>query len=227
MSTQPYFASQSAEDGPTSDSSAPLLRGMLSDYEKGEKIGGGAFGTVWKVVRKSDQRPFALKSTQMSSRTENMELLLQLRHPNIVQYIEELPASNGQMFIMEFCERDLNFILRGRPNLRSVEAATLSWYKNCTLIACQLARALEYIHSRNILHRDIKPANILLNQDSQSGEWTAKLADFGLAKSVEVRAAQTRAGTMDYMAPEVHFREPYSSPADIFSLGCVFSDLFV
>jgi serine/threonine protein kinase len=57
---------------------------------------------------------------------------------------------------------------------------------------------VQYLHTRGIIHRDIKPENILFTSDM-----TLKLADFGLAIDLRRERAVTRAGTLDYMAPEV------------------------
>ena len=59
---------------------------------------------------------------------------------------------------------------------------------------------MQYLHTRGIIHRDIKPENILFTSDM-----TLKLADFGLAIDLRRERAVTRAGTLDYMAPEVCF----------------------
>ena len=58
--------------------------------------------------------------------------------------------------------------------------------------------ALHYMHSQGVIHRDIKPENILMSGDS------VKLADFGLSINAEQERPVTRAGTLDYMAPEVY-----------------------
>jgi len=57
--------------------------------------------------------------------------------------------------------------------------------------------ALNYMHSQGVVHRDIKPENILVAGSS------IKLADFGLSINAEHERPVTRAGTLDYMAPEV------------------------
>ena len=58
--------------------------------------------------------------------------------------------------------------------------------------------ALAYLHALNIVHRDIKPENLLLDSNN-----VIKLADFGLSVCLDEERAVTRAGTLDYMAPEV------------------------
>jgi serine/threonine protein kinase len=58
---------------------------------------------------------------------------------------------------------------------------------------------LQYLHTRSIIHRDIKPENILFVKANMC----LKLADFGLAIDLHEERAVTRAGTLDYMAPEV------------------------
>ena len=58
---------------------------------------------------------------------------------------------------------------------------------------------LQYLHTRAIIHRDIKPENILFADKGSC----LKLADFGLAIDLREERAVTRAGTLDYMAPEV------------------------
>ena len=64
--------------------------------------------------------------------------------------------------------------------------------------------ALRYMHAQGVVHRDIKPENILVTATS------IKLADFGLSINADQERPVTRAGTLDYMAPEV-WRESESS----------------
>ena len=81
-------------------------------------------------------------------------------------------------------------------------------------LANQTLAALIFLHDQAVMHRDIKPANILCVSRNHY-----KLADFGVSK--DVAPVLSKQGTVEYMAPEVHDRAPYSCPADMWSLGVV------
>lgn len=83
-------------------------------------------------------------------------------------------------------------------------------------VARDMCSALELCRKYGIIHRDIKPQNIFV---SDSGDY--KLGDFGIAKTVEKTMGGTKAGTYNYMAPEVFWNKPYGVAADICSLGVV------
>ena len=83
-------------------------------------------------------------------------------------------------------------------------------------VAKDMCRALSLCRKHSIIHRDIKPANIFI---SENGDY--KLGDFGIAKAIEQASRGTKAGTYQYMAPEVYSNQPYDFRADIYSLGLV------
>jgi hypothetical protein len=83
-------------------------------------------------------------------------------------------------------------------------------------IGIQLARALEITHAHGVLHRDLKPSNILL----EGGVQRVRLADFGLADSVESTKGSV-AGTPQYMSPEQARGESIDGRSDLFGLGAV------
>lgn len=116
-------------------------------------------------------------------------LMVQLDHPNIVKaYAKEVNDTIGPCIVMEYVDGvQLDAFLAGNP---STEARRK--------VVDQLADALSYIHSKQILHRDLKPANILVTRNGGN----VKIIDFGLSDADEYAIFKQSAGTREYMAPE-------------------------
>jgi len=197
-------------------------------------IGQGGMGAVYRARQKELDRIVALKilppdigaDTAFSERfTREARALARLNHPGIVTLYEFGRADGLFFFLMEYVEgANLGQLLEG-GHLSSREALG---------IIPQICDALQYAHDQGIVHRDIKPQNILVDHRGR-----VKVADFGLAKIVEVRespssgtvitasASLTEAGnvmgTPQYMAPEQRERPTeVDHRADIYSLGVVF-----
>jgi serine/threonine-protein kinase len=96
-------------------------------------------------------------------------------------------------------------------------------------IITAVADALDYAHQRQLLHRDVKPANILLTE-TDSGDWRAMLADFGIARRVDdssTTLTQTNmtVGTVAYAAPEQLMGHKLDGRADQYSLAATAFEL--
>ena len=97
-----------------------------------------------------------------------------------------------------------------RPSKEFKESKRAHLEERCD-IALKVAKALEYLHSRNVIFRDLKPDNIGFDQDG-----VLKLFDFGLAKELKHKQADGtykltgHTGSRRYMAPEVALDEPYN-----------------
>lgn len=92
-----------------------------------------------------------------------------------------------------------------------------------------LLHALAFAHRCSVIHQDVKPSNVLVKDEG--GRRQIYLADFGIAKDFSDRSASATVndnvrGTPVYRAPEVRPRQARGRAADIFSLGCVFSEMF-
>jgi len=126
-------------------------------------------------------------------------------HPNVCRFFETITTPRMMCLVLELCDTSLDQHLHTCAPLPLGDVAR---------IAVDTARALQYVHSYNVIHRDVKPHNILLRR----GE--AKLADFGNATMGPL--ARGRAGSTAYMAPEmVDEARSYTYLVDVWSLGCV------
>eukprot|EP00428_Durinskia_dybowskii_P078564 CAMPEP_0170361836 /NCGR_PEP_ID=MMETSP0117_2-20130122/4014_1 /TAXON_ID=400756 /ORGANISM="Durinskia baltica, Strain CSIRO CS-38" /LENGTH=931 /DNA_ID=CAMNT_0010616219 /DNA_START=249 /DNA_END=3044 /DNA_ORIENTATION=- len=218
---------------------APILTVMSSaqddfnsKYEIVGEIGKGGFSTVYQcrarstglsyAVKVVDLRPLRLRERFNPARLRReVDIMKRLHHPNIIQFVDVFEDADHLMMIMEFCPgQELFDVILNRKYFQEEDAKP---------IFAQVARALFYLHSVNILHRDVKPENVLISNipDPQTGGLVAKLLDFGLSKNAgNGSAAKTFVGTPCYVAPEVEYTSKglggtYSFPADCWSLGAV------
>lgn len=198
---------------------------------KGALIGSGSFGQVFlgmdaqsgllMAVKQVDLGvrnvgPGARKQEMVTAMQREIELLKELQHENIVQYLDS-----------SIDEAHLNIFLEYVPG--GSVAALLGNYgafeellvKN---FVGQILRGLEYLHGRGIVHRDIKGANILV--DNKGG---VKISDFGISKKVETVGARgghlSLQGSVFWMAPEAVQQKGYTLKADIWSVGCLIVEM--
>ncbi|CEF48437.1 unnamed protein product [uncultured bacterium] len=180
----------------------------------------GTFARVYRGQHNESGNPVAIKVLRrrfvlipeaVLRFHKEAEAGMRLRHPNIVQVIDQGQNDTRHFMIMEYVEgTNLREFLKLRVRLKDREALPL-------LIG--LARGLQYSHEQGVTHRDLKATNILI---SNSG--VAKLVDFGLATiEGDERHGITSQRTVDYSALERTCLSPKGDPrSDIFFLGCVF-----
>ena len=196
---------------------------QLGKYEILERIGEGGFGTVWKGRDPFLKRNVAIKlctsdNDELRKRfLREAEIAGGLHHPNVTVvhdfgYHEDVP-----FMVQEFLSgEDLSVIIRRRDAVPQL--TKLRWLTD-------IARGLEYAHSKGVIHRDVKPSNIRI---LESG--VAKVMDFGIAKLAEMNTqgltrTGTAMGTIGYMAPEQVNGEPVDHRADIFAYGVLAYEL--
>ena len=138
--------------------------------------------------------------------------LARLRHPNIVSIIDIFEENDTAYYVMEFHEG--GSLAEKVKNAPLPEADAVKYIR-------QIASALEYVHSKQMMHLDVKPANILLD-----GEGNAILIDFGLAKQYDNDGRQTSTtpiGISHGYAPMEQYKNggvsEFSPVSDIYSLG--------
>lgn len=198
----------------------------ISDFEILSKLGEGAFSSVYKVMRKSDNQFYALKKVQLGSlkpkEKENalneVRILASVSHPNIIAYKEAFidDSSNILCIIMELAEGgDLLKKISNQKSSRSFFPENEIW---STLV--HVTQGLKVLHDSKILHRDLKCANIFISR-----EGVMKLGDLNVSKVNKRGLAYTQTGTPYYASPEVWKDQPYNSSSDIWSLGCVIYEM--
>lgn len=204
------------------DSPAQKLPESIANYDLLGELGRGGMGVVYKAQDRRLGRLVALKviiggghagKVARERFQIEVEAAAKLQHPNIVPVYEVGEDAGKPFMAMEFCSGgSLEDQIRDQPQPP----------RDAAQVVAALAEALHDAHQAGIVHRDVKPANVLL-----AANGTPKLADFGLAKSLndEDGLTQTGAimGSLGYMAPEQAIGRTREATAatDIYSLGAL------
>jgi serine/threonine-protein kinase len=192
------------------------------EFEVLRELGRGAAGIVLEARRRADGRPVALKvlAERVAPGSADHERFLRegrlaagLRSPHIVEVLDLRVTPRGQAFlVME--------LVRGRSLEAALSASGPLAVPDALRVASHVASALVVASAAGVVHRDVKPANVLVTTDGG-----AKLADFGVARSLSATARSLTAsgqglGTMAYMAPEQVCEARHVDPrADLYGLG--------
>ncbi len=204
-----------------------------------ERIGKGGMGEVYRAHQLNLRRDVAIKiiSQELMEAFQDdpleaqrafkrlqreVQTMAQVHHPNVLQIFDfgQIEASEGgasppmQYIVMEYIPGNTLRFTMSEDGLGEDAAALRQWLRGYFF---PVLEAMGAVHAQEIVHRDIKPENVLLDGD------TPKIADFGLARSVRIRAISDSwdvKGTMHYMAPEqfIDFRK-VGPTADIYALG--------
>jgi serine/threonine-protein kinase len=196
-----------------------LVGKQLGGYEILDIIGHGGMATVYRAQQVSMNRVVAIKvlpkqfvndDTYIQRFHREVEIAAKLEHRNIVP-VHDYGQHEGQPYIiMRYMNGgSVDDLLRSGP---------LDVDKILDIIE-QVAPALDYAHSKNVLHRDLKPSNILMDDDGG-----AYLTDFGIARILSEQPGSTITtqgvvGTPSYMSPEQAQGHPLDNRSDIYSLG--------
>ena len=201
-------------------------------WQKGEVIGQGAFGTVYLGLNLLNGELMAVKqlgsmsvsSKELASLENEIKLLRNFEHPNIVRYLGTERTDDTLSIFLEYIPG--GSIRNMLDRFGSLDEAVTRLYTR------QLLLGLEYLHRNGVAHRDIKGANVLVSNDG-----TVKVADFGASKKIyglsqnlaqKTGTATGVKGTPLWMAPEV-IRETNTAigwkKADIWSVGCTVTEM--
>ena len=187
----------------------------LEGYTLVEKIAEGGFADIYLVRRLVDGLECVMKRVRgwknpdiRKTFEQELKILRNHQGPGIVNLIEEIKCGEAPALILEFCSGG-----NLEDHINRTSAISGSRSLRILLWVCQ---SLLPIHDSGGFHRDIKPANLLIDESG-----TVKIGDFGLGRDPELTQAMTYnpGGTPGYVAPEVWEGEPYTTKADVYSLG--------
>ena len=193
---------------PLCRSDVTTLPQPVPHYTTLRELGRGAMGVVYQARHNQTNRLVALKLIVPESAAtrsaidrflREMSVISQLKHPNIVEWLEQGMTRGQFWFAMEYVAgSNLEALANAEPGKYPIRQA-------CRM-ACQVLKGLEQAHSLGFVHRDIKPENILIGR-TQEG-LLAKISDFGLAKSFRglglsgLTFSGEMRGTVPFMPPE-------------------------
>lgn len=212
----------------------PMLinRDFFSKYELKDLLGEGAFSQVYKVIERKTGAVYAAKVIKHKMiysdkrgvllMKQEIDIMRQLEHPNIIKLIEVHEVNNAIIMILEYAEG--NELKKVNMNLT---------FQDVMVILKSLISVAAYLEKLGIIHRDLKPSNIMILTGDVSAKITknsTKIIDFGLAAFLSERLILTKCGTPGYIAPEILNQSSrdkivVSQNVDIYSIGIIFYEM--
>ncbi|XP_017223508.1 MAP3K epsilon protein kinase 1 [Daucus carota subsp. sativus] len=193
-------------------------------YMLGDEIGRGAHGRVYKALNLENGQFVAVKQVSLENIKDEelknimneIDLLKNLDHKNIVQYLGSSKTESHLHIILEYVENGSLANIIKSNNFGPLSESLVAVY------IAQVLEGLVYLHEQGVIHRDIKGANILTTKEGR-----VKLADFGVAtKLTEANINEpSYTGTAYWMAPEVVNTPGVCVASDIWSVGCTVIEL--
>jgi len=207
------------------DENKTRIQNVLGDkYEIRDLIQAGGMGQIFLGVHKALDKKVAIKiihqelvkNEHFKSRFyREAKLSASLDHSGIIDIYDFGSSDDFDYIIMPFIEGEtLEARIKKQGPMDPAEAVNMM---------IEIADALHYAHSRNVIHRDIKPSNIMIDHQGK-----IILADFGISKMMgdsDLTAPNTVLGSPKYMSPEQIKGQSVDARSDLYSLGLVFYEM--
>lgn len=198
-----------------------------TDYTGFEKIADGAVCTLWRVCK--DGQRYVVKSLQAKYRDQTQyiarlrkeyDILSMFDSPCVVKALDYcLIPHYGMCLVMEWIDGvTLKQWLYGPC---SPDFPRLPNMVERRRVALEIVRAVEYIHSLQVVHRDLKPSNIMVTRTGRQ----VKLIDFGIADTDSFTIFKQPGGTKGYISPEQRNISVTDERNDVYSLGVILQEM--
>jgi len=201
------------------------LRSRSDAYVLLEKLGSGAFGSVYRARDMEQEREVALKQITFSTHDgrfrENLKSSLRaeiqscagIRHPGVAKVLSWGQDSENELYITQE-------YVKG-PTLRSCLGSREFTLQQCLSLMRDILLSLDEIHRGGIVHCDLKPENVILREGQ-----SPVIVDFGIARQRTRRSkAGENVGTLLYMSPEALLNLRLRPATDIYAAGLIFLEL--
>jgi len=208
----------------TNEETRSFSKAKLEDhYFVRERIGKGAFSTVYEAIEKETGDKYAVKIINRKYIKQKLldreiEIMTKIRHPNIL-FCKAVYETDSQICLV------LELVQGGELYDKIVDEGEYT-EPEAREIVYQILSAVEYLHSCQIAHRDLKPENILCSGATTSFKRGSrfekiKVADFGLSKMFDRELLLSQCGSPTYVAPEVLMAVPYDQSVDMWAVGVI------
>ena len=201
-----------------------------NDFIPLKKIGNGAFGSLFKVKSKINNKIYAMKIMKKDNNPIMESSILKIvNHPNIVKYYTEFEDNHNYYIIIEYIKGQNLFDLYMSYKIQErLLEEKLIWK-----FLAQCLEAIIHIHGNGIIHRDIKFLNVMIDE-----KMNIKIIDFNSSAFMDISSAKRHLNNIDYEsmlnhgtevkncfeAPEIS-QSSYNAKVDVFSLGRIFYEL--
>jgi len=233
---QAALAAQNCTAEAGAEPSPPGSKGALKEWELDacdlaldEQVGIGSTAEVfrgrWKeqvvAIKNFNVDPAHMHAKARQNLQRELAIMRRVRHPRIVNLVGIVMDQRPFRIVMEYCEGGTVFEL-----VHNREDVDPTWTQRVKMIT-DVSEGMQYLHSfePQIIHRDLKSLNLLLEsmEFTEATVPSVRIADMGVSRMQEVAAVPMTkaAGSVHWMAPEVHSGSAYDASVDVYSFAMI------